>query len=98
MKLAFESNLEYQLEAIRAITDIFEAQPNDASLRSLTLNDTHDTPLFPNLNTIANELLLSPKQILENVRKVQSTQGLPLSESLNGMHFTVEMETGTGKT
>ncbi len=98
MKLAFESNLDYQLEAIRAITDIFEAQPTDASLHSLTLNDTHDTSLFPDIHTIANKLLLLPEQILENVRKIQSAQGLPLSESLNGMHFTVEMETGTGKT
>jgi hypothetical protein len=27
MKLHFDSNQEYQLEAIRAITDIFDGQP-----------------------------------------------------------------------
>ena len=35
---------------------------------------------------------------MKNVQEVQIQNGLARSESLDGMNFTVEMETGTGKT
>ena len=35
---------------------------------------------------------------LENLNRVQEANDLPLSSRLEGPHFTVEMETGTGKT
>lgn len=42
--------------------------------------------------------MLSELQILANLKKRQSDNGLPVSDTLDGMHFSVEMETGTGKT
>ncbi len=47
---------------------------------------------------VANKLTLLPEEILENIRGVQLKNGLPQSENLQTMNFTVEMETGTGKT
>ncbi len=35
---------------------------------------------------------------LENLRVVQERNGIAMSNALDGMHFSVEMETGTGKT
>lgn len=32
MKLTFESNLQYQQEAIKSITDLFEGQPLEDSI------------------------------------------------------------------
>ncbi len=42
--------------------------------------------------------MLDEDQILENVNTVQKMNGLAVSNSLDGMNFPVEMETGTGKT
>jgi len=47
---------------------------------------------------IGNKLELLDEELLENVRKIQIKMGLKQSENLDSMDFTVEMETGTGKT
>ena len=46
-----------------------------------------------------SELDISEAEILANVRKIQADNGnIDLSQTLEGLNFTVEMETGTGKT
>ena len=47
---------------------------------------------------IGNRLVLPDDKILENLKAVQLRSGLPLSDALDSGDFTVEMETGTGKT
>lgn len=95
MKLTFESNLSYQQEAIQSVVGLFEGQNADDSGYSYILNESD---VFCSIDGIANRLLLSESQILENLQKIQSDNGLPVSDTLDGMHFSVEMETGTGKT
>ena len=86
MKLTFEPNLKYQRQAIDAVVGLFEGQlPDDAD------------PGFSGV--IGNRFDLSDRQILANLRNVQAANELALSKELDGgMHFSVEMETGTGKT
>ena len=43
-------------------------------------------------------MTISDEQILKNVQNIQKKNLLPVSTKLDGMHFSVEMETGTGKT
>ncbi len=50
------------------------------------------------IDGIGNHLALSDEQLLANLQKVQEQNEIAVSESLDGMHFSVEMETGTGKT
>ena len=38
MKLKFDSGLDYQLEAIKSVTDLFECLPEQQSTLSLTLS------------------------------------------------------------
>ncbi|MCI7338241.1 MAG: DEAD/DEAH box helicase family protein [Bacteroidales bacterium] len=95
MKLTFESNLSYQQEAIQSVVGLFEGQNADDSGYSYILNEAD---VFCSIDGIANRLMLSESQILENLQKIQSDNGLPVSDTLDGMHFSVEMETGTGKT
>lgn len=47
-----------------------------------------------------NRQRLLPEELLENLRAVQARHGLPLTEVVDpsDLDFTVEMETGTGKT
>lgn len=103
MKIKFESNQEYQLEAIQAVTGVFEGQPLGEQLYTLSMESDE----LYGIAAYANQLLLSPEAILENVRRVQEANGLEPSERLEAieipdgsiaLNFSVEMETGTGKT
>lgn len=47
---------------------------------------------------IGNHLQLDGQDLLANLHKVQLRHGLKPSDSLASRDFTVEMETGTGKT
>lgn len=95
MKLSFESNLDHQLKAIKSITDIFEGQPLEDSLVEFNLNEEGTLNL---INGVRNNLVLSEEQLLANLKRVQMDNELPASKKLDGIHFSIEMETGTGKT
>ena len=47
---------------------------------------------------IGNRLTLLDDEILKNLHDIQLRNGLPPSPALDSGDFTVEMETGTGKT
>lgn len=96
MKLQFQSKLSYQLQAIDSIVNIFQGQPIRQS--NFTVSYGEDAGLIQTALGIGNRLELTPEEIMKNVQEVQIKNGLPRSEVLNGMNFTVEMETGTGKT
>ncbi len=93
MKLHFDPNQEFQRDAINSIVGIFEGQPLNRSDMDLLFAD----PLFQEAG-IGNRLTLDNDQILKNVNTVQQANGLAVSNQLDGMNFSVEMETGTGKT
>ena len=83
MKLQFQSDLAYQKDAVDAVVGLFEGQTADDMD---TFELTSDIPgQFP------NKLSLSEKQILKNLHEVQTKGELPLSSSLDGMHFSIEM-------
>jgi len=95
MKLTFESHLEYQMDAVRSVTDLFSNQLHqNTSLHQ----DLSDPDFLHSMLAVGNQIMLTSEQILESMNVVQNRNGLPLSNQLDGMHFSVEMETGTGKT
>jgi len=96
MKLHFDSNQEYQWDAIKSITDIFEGQPLNSGDFEFT---TSNAGALLSENGFGNNLTLSAEQVLENVKAIQKRNEITNSvEELQGMNFSVEMETGTGKT
>lgn len=95
MKLTFEPNLEYQQEAIGSVVGLFEGQALEDSNCRYEIQEGKQTSF---IDGIGNHLALTDKQILANLQKVQEQNEVTISESLDGMHFSVEMETGTGKT
>ena len=96
MKLHFDSNQEYQWDAIKSITDIFEGQPLNSGDFEFT---TSNAGALLSENGFGNNLTLSADQVLENVKAIQKRNEIKNSvEELEGMNFSVEMETGTGKT
>jgi type III restriction enzyme len=95
MKLSFEANLKYQQEAIKSITDLFEGQPLEDSILEFNLKEEGALNL---INGVSNNLILSEVQILTNLQAIQANNEIKVSDKLDGMHFSIEMETGTGKT
>lgn len=108
MKLQFDAHQDYQLEAIRAVVNLFEGQP-DASQTAVTHDDALSS-LTLTQTGIANHRVIEDTQWLENLHAVQKAHGIKPSAALETMaltdgtqvgafpNFTVEMETGTGKT
>ncbi len=97
MKLQFDPNQDYQKQAINAIVDIFEGQPLSSSELDFTL--THGS-LSLSENGVGNNIVLTDEQILKNVQEVQQRNDIEPSRNfgMDGMNFSIEMETGTGKT
>jgi len=101
MKLHFEPNLDYQLQAIEAVCDLFRGQEICRTEFTVTRDpaDLQDRLAFAQTDLgIGNRLTLLDDELLANVHAVQLRHGLPPSSTLASGDFTVEMETGTGKT
>ena len=101
MKLHFEPNLDYQLAAIEAVCDLFRGQEVCRTEFTVTRDpaDPQQRLAFAQNDLgIGNRLTLLDDEILANLREVQLKNGLVPSETLESGDFTVEMETGTGKT
>lgn len=96
MKLKFQSDLPHQRKAIDSVVNIFKGQAVKQS--NFTVSYGEDAGMIQTDLGIGNRLDLTQNEILKNVQEIQDHNGLALSESLQGMNFTVEMETGTGKT
>src|SRR3989339_166753 len=97
MRLKFDSNQQFQIDAIKSIVDIFEGQPLSKGDYEFSLLQGSGSLQF-NENGVGNNLILSEEQILENLNSIQKKNEIPNSASLAGLNFSVEMETGTGKT
>ena len=95
MKLHFDPNQEFQTDAIKSIVDLFEGQPLKAGEFEFSIESVG---LLTPDGGIGNQLKLGENQILQNLQSIQKFNEIPESDKLDGMHFSVEMETGTGKT
>lgn len=101
MKLHFEPNLEHQRDAIEAVCDLFRGQEicrTEFTVTYRTAGPQSTIGVTESDLGIGNRLTLLDEELLANLREVQLRNGLRPSESLQSGDFTVEMETGTGKT
>ncbi|MEK4883364.1 DEAD/DEAH box helicase family protein [Bacillus sp. FSL W8-0223] len=98
MKLKFISDLDYQKQAIDSVVQIFNGQKMKQSNFTVYYGTQEQAGMIQTALGIGNRLDLTSYEILKNVQEIQMKNGLPRSETLDGMNFTVEMETGTGKT
>lgn len=103
MKLHFEPDLDYQIAAIEAVCDLFRGQEQSHSVFSVVREASADAPVLPGYDFdggTGNRLTLLDDQIEANLREIQQRNGVKPSGELKkgGYDFTVEMETGTGKT
>ena len=104
MQIKFDANQEFQIQAIEAIANIFDGQPRIQTDMRFTFG----------FAAVANRLDLTEKELFANLKKVQKENSIELDgelmtidrviETVEGKklvkfcNFSVEMETGTGKT
>src|SRR6266568_1629423 len=118
MKLQFDPNQTFQIDAVAAITNLFDGQPQGAPEYAVINVGAWDGLFTGQDRTelgVGNRLLLAADKLLDNTRAIQMRHDIelvdqeapleawelfdgPVNQSRACPHFSVEMETGTGKT
>ena len=102
MKLRFESDLDFQKQAVDSVCDLFKGQEINRTEFTVSRVGTDDAQTQLGLDDdglgVGNRLTLLDDEVLSNLRGVQLRHALAPADALDSMDFTVEMETGTGKT
>ena len=95
MKIKYNKNLEYQTEAINSIVGLFEGGEKFSRRGNFSLNSEFEI--------ISNKLELEEEILKDNLKKIQKENfkgkedGIVFDEN-DLKNFSIEMETGTGKT
>lgn len=118
MKLQFDANQQFQLDAVGAVADLFEGQPQGAAEFSVVQTGQWEG-LFAGQERselgLGNQLLLPEDDLRANARAIQLRNDIDVPDAEAALeswelfdtpanrlracpHFSVEMETGTGKT
>ena len=92
MKLIFKQQ-PYQTDATMAVVRCFEGQGRGFRKEVIGRTGFFTEEIFSN-----KKLEITDTDILKNVQALQKEQGLKTISRLDGLNFTIEMETGTGKT
>lgn len=102
LKFRYSADQSHQLEALNAVCDLFRGQEFYDSRFTVDADRPGDLQLdVPVTPGYANGLRISERQLEQNLHAVQENNNLPPTRDLTDgrlRDFTVEMETGTGKT
>ncbi|MBE7324579.1 DEAD/DEAH box helicase family protein [Nocardioides sp. Y6] len=105
VEIQFDPDQEFQHDAIRAVVDLFRGQ----SMAPSQFEMSHDGAQGALISHVGfgNNVMVADEQVRANLDEVQDRNGIPAAfrglandavSTLASWDFTVEMETGTGKT
>lgn len=87
--------LAYQEKAINSVVELFRGLPKEGSeIYSGIIRKTRIDEKDP----VRNKSIITGSKLLENLKKVQLANELFSDDKIKNNNFTIEMETGTGKT
>ena len=91
----FDDDLDYQLQAVRSAVELFKG----LSRQAYGIYRPERTRKIGEGDPVRNNDIVAGSRLLENLRRVQLRNNLFADSALaEGNSFTIEMETGTGKT
>lgn len=96
MKLKFK-NQDFQTEAVNAVADLFIGQEKSNNTFSIDDN-AGQIRLIQNDFGFGNKLLVDDDTLIANMHNIQKRQKLPITRDFDSKQYSIEMETGTGKT
>ncbi len=104
VKLHYESQLEFQKQAIASVVNLFKGLAKDNSGQFTVARKQYELErsglVVRDVTGVSNRFSnrLSDMAMLENLKSVQRSNFLHRDTALKSLEFDVEMETGTGKT
>lgn len=96
MKLKFKHQ-DFQTEAVNAVADLFTGQEKSNMTFSIDEN-AGQMRLLQNEFGFGNKLMIDDETLISNMHTVQRRHKLPISRDFDSKQYSIEMETGTGKT
>ena len=96
MKLKFK-NQDFQTAAVNAVADLFIGQEKSSNTFSIDDN-AGQIRLIQNDFGFGNKLLVDDDTLIANMHNIQKRQKLPITRDFDSKQYSIEMETGTGKT
>lgn len=102
LKLKFDSTLGFQRDAVASVVDLFAGMGLSGAGDAFSLTPNAAAQQLVGELGVSNpapeDWSVFDAEVLANVRRVQERNQIPQNSVLDGRNFSVEMETGTGKT
>ena len=95
MKLKFKQQY-FQTSAVDAVCSLFEGQRRTTA--TFGMEQSGNQTVLQTECGVGNALCISGETLLANMQAVQKQNNLSQTDDLAGNQFSIEMETGTGKT
>ncbi len=96
MKLKFK-NQDFQTEAVNSVADLFKGQEKANTTFSVDEN-VQQINFLQNEFGYGNKLMIDDDTLIANMHEVQKRHKLPITRDFDSKQYSIEMETGTGKT
>ncbi|KAB2953466.1 DEAD/DEAH box helicase [Heliorestis acidaminivorans] len=92
----FEDGLPFQQDAILSVVNLLNGVSRQAE--GTIYHNISRAKKLTESDPVRNPQIVKPSRLLQNLREVQLKNRLLMDYELKGHNFTIEMETGTGKT
>ena len=104
MKLKFKKQ-QYQEDATLSVVKCFEGQPKSIRRdligrreKKIDITNWNENAFEEIISFGNNKIMLTSEELRKNIRKVQKNNNLEYTDSQGYENYSIEMETGTGKT